>query len=229
MRLDKYIASGTGLTRTQAKRAISRGRVTLDNREVRDSALQVVAGDTVRLGDDLVGLRQPVYLMLNKPAGYICATEDGEHPTVLDLLGSLATSGLHPAGRLDRDTTGLVLITDDGQWSHRVTAPKRTCLKTYRVTLADDVDTRAIEWFRQGVQLKGEIRLTRPAELDIITTRKVLLRISEGRYHQVKRMFAATGNRVTALHREQIGPLRLDVDLAPGEYRPLTPSEISSF
>lgn len=135
---------------------------------------------------------------------------------------------LHAAGRLDIDTTGLVLMTDDGQWSHRITSPRHHCEKTYLVTLESPVSDDTAEQFTKGVQLHNEKDLTKPALLDVLTPTEVRLTISEGRYHQVKRMFAAVGNRVVGLHRERIGEIALDPELEPGEYRPLTEEEIAS-
>jgi pseudouridine synthase len=129
---------------------------------------------------------------------------------------------------LDIDTTGLVLMTDDGQWSHRITSPRHHCEKTYRVMLESPVSDSTAQQFADGVQLHNEKDLTRPAVLEVITPTEVRLTISEGRYHQVKRMFAAVGNRVVGLHRERIGAIALDDDLEPGEYRPLTAEEIAS-
>ena len=140
-----------------------------------------------------------------------------------------ALNKLHCAGRLDLDTTGLLLVTDDGQWSHRITSPRHECAKTYRAWLADPVEPAVIEQFASGVQLRGERQLTRPAELELVTPTEALLTIHEGKYHQVKRMFAAVGNKVIRLHRERVGSLALGSDLAPGQYRALTPDEIAAF
>jgi 16S rRNA pseudouridine516 synthase len=135
---------------------------------------------------------------------------------------------LHFAGRLDVDTTGLVLLTDDGKWSHRITSPKHKCDKTYYVWLADPVGEDYAERFKQGIELRNEREATLPAKLDVITEHEVRLTIREGKYHQVKRMFAALGNKVEALHRERIGDIVLDEELEPGEYRYLTEQEINS-
>ena len=135
---------------------------------------------------------------------------------------------LHAAGRLDIDTTGLVLMTDDGQWSHRITSPRHHCEKTYLVELENPLEEGVAEQFAKGVQLHNEKDLTKPAVLEVITPTEVRLTISEGRYHQVKRMFAAVGNHVVGLHRERIGDITLDASLEPGEYRPLTEDEIAS-
>ena len=135
---------------------------------------------------------------------------------------------LHIAGRLDADTTGLVLITDDGRWSHNIITPNKECQKVYRVQLSRPIKDEIIETFKIGVQLQGEDGLTKPAILEIISDKEVLLTITEGKYHQVKRMFAAVGNRVIGLHREQIGDVKLD-SLALGEWRYLNEKEVESF
>ncbi|MNH26135.1 Ribosomal small subunit pseudouridine synthase A [compost metagenome] len=167
--------------------------------------------------------------MLHKPEGYVCSNEDPDHATVFQLLDEPAMGKLHVVGRLDLDTTGLVLITDDGQWSHRITSPRHECAKTYHVWLADPVSEDAISLFADGVFLRNEEDKTRPAQLELLGECEALLTIHEGKYHQVKRMFAAIGNKVVGLHREQIGELVLDEELAPGEYRELTPEEIAQF
>jgi 16S rRNA pseudouridine516 synthase len=135
---------------------------------------------------------------------------------------------LHIAGRLDVDTTGLVLITSDGQWSHKITSPKKDCGKRYLVELAEPIDDSLIQVFADGVELRNEDELTKPALLDIIDSTHVRLTISEGKYHQVKRMFAAVGNRVVNLHREAVGDIELNTDLAAGEWRFLTDAEMKS-
>jgi 16S rRNA pseudouridine516 synthase len=166
--------------------------------------------------------------MLNKPQGYVCSTDDPDHPTVLYFLEEPVAYKLHAAGRLDIDTTGLVLMTDDGQWSHRITSPRHQCEKTYLVTLENPLADDTAAQFEAGVQLHNEDSLTKPAQLEQVDERVVRLTISEGRYHQVKRMFAAVGNHVVALHRERIGGIVMDEDLEPGQYRPLTEQEIAS-
>ncbi len=164
----------------------------------------------------------------NSALAVLLPADDPDHPTVLYFLDEPVAWKLHAAGRLDIDTTGLVLMTDDGQWSHRITSPRHHCEKTYLVTLESPVADDTAEQFAKGVQLHNEKDLTKPAVLEVITPTQVRLTISEGRYHQVKRMFAAVGNHVVELHRERIGGITLDADLAPGEYRPLTEEEIAS-
>ncbi|MDP4946182.1 16S rRNA pseudouridine(516) synthase RsuA [Alishewanella sp. SMS8] len=227
MRLDKFICDCTGLTRSQAGKNIRQGLVTVNGEVVKQAARQVLAADSVTLDDQplqLIGLR---YFMLHKPAGYICANDDPEHPTVFTLLDEPLVERLHSVGRLDLDTTGLLLLTDDGQWSHRLTAPKHHVPKTYRVWTADPIPTEAIAQFAEGIMLRNEKDATKPAELVIVDECEALLTIHEGRYHQVKRMFAALGNKVEQLHREQIGGLKLPIDLVVGEYKELDEKELS--
>ncbi|HHJ80676.1 MAG TPA: pseudouridine synthase, partial [Candidatus Tenderia electrophaga] len=171
----------------------------------------------------------PLYFMLNKPEGYICATKDSRHPTVLDLIDEPGAHTLHPVGRLDIDTTGLVLLSDDGQWSHGITSPRRQKIKRYLVHLAEPLVAGIEHQFEAGVMLDGETKPTLPAQLKRISATEVELSIQEGRYHQVKRMFAAVGNAVTALHRQAIGPISLDDDLPVGAYRALTEAEVASL
>ncbi len=227
MRLDKFVASNTAYSRSEVRQLLRANRLTVNGEAVRDAGLVLRAGDEVRLDDELVSARGPRYLMLYKPAGVVCATEDGNHQTVLDLLAGEAGTGLHVAGRLDIDTTGLVLITDDGQWSHRIKAPG-SHEKRYRVHTARPIEQGAIEQFARGLLLRGEEdQRTRPARLEILGEKEALLWLQEGRYHQVKRMFAAIGNHVEALHREAVAGIELDPGLAPGAWRALTPAEIA--
>ncbi|WP_422132682.1 MULTISPECIES: 16S rRNA pseudouridine(516) synthase RsuA [unclassified Endozoicomonas] len=232
MRLDKFLCESTELSRSESKRLLKTGSVTVEGTVVKDPACKVSDDAEVLLDGaplTLVGFR---YIMLYKPLDTLCATPSGTraemYPSVINLLDVIKSDRLRIAGRLDVDTTGLVLITDDGQWSHKITSPVKKCGKRYRVELASPLDQSAIEQFAQGVQLHGEKKPTRPAQLEFISDQEVLLTIHEGKYHQVKRMFAALGNRVTALHREQIGSITLDPDLKTGEWRYLTENEIHS-
>lgn len=229
MRLDKFLSQQLGVSRALVARELRAKRVTVDGEVVKSGALKLAPEQEVAFdGNPLLQLNGPRYFMLNKPQGYVCSTYDPDHPTVLYFLDEPVAYKLHAAGRLDIDTTGLVLMTDDGQWSHRVTSPKHHCDKTYLVTLEHPLAEDTAQRFAEGVQLHNEKELTRPAQLGKLDDHRVRLTISEGRYHQVKRMFAAVGNRVVALHRERIGAIVMDKVLAPGEYRPLTEAEITS-
>lgn len=232
MRLDKYLCESTELSRANAKKCLHRGEVTCNGVVVTNSAFKVPAGCDVRLLGEPVMVRGLRYIMLNKPQDTLCSNVDEVYPSVLSLLGGVPKAyALHIAGRLDADTTGLVLITDDGQWSHRLTSPVTACAKLYRVQLADPLTVPSEELvaqFAHGIALKGEAALTRPAILEILSPTEVLLTITEGKYHQVKRMCAAIGNKVVGLHREQVGRIALDPGLGAGQWRYLTADEIRS-
>lgn len=230
MRLDKFIAENTGLTRSQAAKALKSGMVTVNDEVVKSGSVKISEQDSIRYdGELLTWVEAGQYFMLYKPQGYICSHDDGEYPTVFQFFDYPLMTKLHTAGRLDVDTTGLVLLTDDGQWSHRITSPKHHCEKSYLVTLADPVEDFYAEKLAEGILLRGEREPCLPAQLEIIDDYNVNLTISEGRYHQVKRMFAALGNKVEALHRWRIGDVILDESLEEGEFRPLTEVEKESF
>lgn len=229
MRLDKFISHATGMPRDHSKRAVRQKRVSVNGEIVRNAALHIQDSDVIRLDEETLALPQPRYLMLHKPAGYVCATEDGEHPIVLDLLTDMDTEGLAIAGRLDMDTTGLLLLSDDGQWLHRVSSPRHQHHKVYIATLHDEVDASTVARFAEGLMLRNEDKPTLPAHCTPLPDKRAEVVLQEGRYHQVKRMFAACGNQVLTLHRQQIGDVVLDTNLAPGACRPLTEEEIASF
>ena len=230
MRLDKFIAEQTGLTRSQAAKALKSGVVSVNEEIEKSGARKVSAEDAIRYeGEFLEWLEGGQYFMLYKPQGYVCSHDDGEYPAVFQFFDYPLMNKLHTAGRLDVDTTGLVLLTDDGQWSHRITSPKHHCEKTYLVTLADPVEAFYAQQLAEGILLRGEKEPCLPAKMEILDDYNVNLTISEGRYHQVKRMFAALGNKVEALHRWRIGDIVLDESLEEGEYRALSDKEIGSF
>ncbi len=226
MRLDKFLSQYTNYSRSQVQQLVKAHRVTINGEPVKKADHKLGSDDQVMLDNQRIEAFSSRYIMLHKPLGYVCANSDGEHPVVLDLLDIPRKQDLQIAGRLDIDTTGLVLLTDDGQWNHRITAPKQECTKIYLVSTADPINEAAIQLFAHGVQLHGEKNLTLPAQLEILDSHTARLQIHEGKYHQVKRMFAAMGNRVVQLHRERIGSIQLDPMLAPGEYRALTAAEI---
>ena len=230
MRLDKFIAENTGLTRSQAGKALRAGQVSVNGETEKNTARKISEQDQICFDGQPLAWTQPgQYFMLYKPQQCVCSHDDGDYPTVFQFFDYPLSSKLHCAGRLDADTTGLVLLTDDGQWSHRITSPKHHCEKTYLVTLADPVENFYAEQLAEGLLLRGEKTPTKPAVLEILDDYNVNLTISEGRYHQVKRMFAALGNKVVALHRWRIGHVILDDNLAEGELRALTEEEIGGF
>ncbi|MCR8914596.1 pseudouridine synthase [Marinobacter panjinensis] len=226
MRLDYFIANATTLSRRDTKKAISAGLVKVDNQTCRKAGTLVAPESRITLEGQTLALPGERYLMLHKPEGVISATTDSQQPTALDLLPADVRRGLHIAGRLDAATTGLLLLTTDGQWSHRITSPRVSCPKTYRVTLSEPIDPTAILRLEQGVALHNEPTPTSPARVHKLDDRLVDLTISEGRYHQVRRMLAAVGNHVVGLHRWRIGDIVLDPELAPGQYRELTADEV---
>ena len=229
MRLDKYVSNSTDHSRVQVKRLIKAGAIKVNGSDCSNSSENITADDSVTLNGELVGMPGPRYFILNKPQGYVCATRDGLNPTVLDLLDEPRLNELQVAGRLDIDTTGLVLITDDGKWNHAITSPKRRCQKIYHVTTRHEISADSEKKFAEGVWLDGEKTITLPATLEIIYSNECKLGLSEGRYHQVKRMFAAIGNHVENLHRESVGAISLGSNLEEGCYRALTPCEVESI
>lgn len=225
MRLDRLLGQATGLSRKQAGIEIRKQRVRVEGELVRDPARQVDAGAGVSWCDQPVSVPGGLYLMLYKPAGLVCARRDALHATVLDLLPPELAQRVHIVGRLDKDSTGLLLLTDDGDWSHRITSPRRGCPKSYRAELAEPLAPDAAQRFARGILLRNEKRPTKPARLDPIGERIARVTLHEGRYHQVRRMFAALGNHVIGLHREAVGGLQLDTGMQPGQWRELSESE----
>ena len=228
MRLDKYLATNTSHSRKEVKRILRDDRVQVDGDTVRNSAFNIADTALVELDGERLMILGPGYFMLHKPLGLVCANSDPEHETVFDLFHDEPYDDLHVAGRLDIDTTGLVLITGDGKWSHRVMSPRFKCGKSYIAILPETITDRMIEKLEQGVMLQGADTKTAPAKVEKIAEDEIRLTLTEGRYHQVKRMLAAVGNSVSELHREKIGEIVLDASLEPGEYRPLTEDEINS-
>jgi 16S rRNA pseudouridine516 synthase len=226
MRLDRFICKHTEHGHQQAKRLVASGRVSVNGEVVTNLRAEIDRFMCVELDGRRLQQQQSHYLMLNKPTGYLSATSDPQHPTVLELVPPELRTNLHLAGRLDRATTGLLLLTNDGLWSRRITAPEQKIPKVYHVTTAEPIHPDAEACFAAGVWLAREGIFTSPAQLERISPCEAHLTIYEGRHHQVKRMFAAIGNAVTALHRESMGSIRLDPDLAPGQYRPLTATEL---
>ena len=228
MRLDKFLAHHLGVSRTIVTKELKAKKVTVDGVIIKSGAYQLTPQQTVEYdGYEITPITNNRYFMLNKPQGYVCSTDDPDHPTILYFIDEPMAEKLHAAGRLDLDTTGLVLLTDDGKWSHRITSPKHHCQKVYVVTVEQPLTVDLVHTFEHGIQLHNEKSLTKPALLNIIDDYHAELTISEGRYHQVKRMFAAVNNHVVELHRKQIGTVILDIP--EGEYRPLTQDEINSF
>ena len=222
--LIRYGSGEKRLSKSDIQRTLATGLVKVDGVLEKDGNVEIGKFTSVSLDGVLLREHQPVYLMMNKPAGYLSATKDDEHPTVMELVDGFGE--LHLAGRLDRATTGLLLLTNDGDWSRRLTEPKEKVPKVYEVMTADPISADTAELFQQGIYFAYEDKTTSPAELVILTERSARLTIYEGRYHQVKRMFHAVGNRVVGLHRVSVGRIVLDENLAVGECRELCADEV---
>ena len=229
-RLDKILASQGTLSRRDVKEIIKKGRVTLNGIVVRDSAVKVdLNTDTVAIDGEQISLKKHIYIMMNKPQGVISASDSESDETVVDLVpDELFRKGLFPAGRLDKDTTGFVLITDDGDFAHKILSPKNHIFKTYFARLQHELTVSDIETLEKGITL-ADGTILKEAKVEIVEnseTPLIKIMICEGKYHQVKRMFAATGNKVIELHRSKMGELELDSNLKPGECREITPEEL---
>lgn len=219
MRLDQFVSQAAAIPRAEAQKVIRWGRVSVNGACVTKTSTHIDPEAEVLWNDERITLPGDIYIMLHKPAGVVSATEDPAHRTVLDLIDHPHYHTLHVVGRLDMDTTGLLLLTNDGEWSHRLMSPKHHVPKTYLATLAEALTEAAAQQLRAGVQLHGEKGLTKPAEVEILPDQQARITIAEGKYHQVKRMFAAVGNRVEALHRERVGQWELDPQLQAGEWK----------
>ena len=232
IRLDKYLADMGKGTRSEVKKAISKGLVRVNNVIVKKPETKLdTDSDHVLFDGVLVGYAQHEYYMLNKPAGVISATEDKREKTVIDLIIEKKRKDLFPVGRLDRDTEGLLLISNDGELAHRLLSPSKHVDKVYYAKIDCEVTIEDVEAFQKGVDI-GEEKLTRPAKLRVLksgTQSEIELTICEGKFHQVKRMFQAVGKEVVYLKRLQMGTLILDESLKPGEYRELTEQEIADL
>lgn len=231
-RIDKWIASTTTLSRKEVKALLRQKRVTVNGVTVTDGGFQTDAEqDAVAVDGVPFSIKPHIYIMLNKPTGIVSASRSQKEKTVVDLVPpQLQRNGLFPAGRLDKDTTGFVLITDDGDFAHRILSPKNHIQKTYIAHLEKPISPTEIAILKQGVVLRDGTQLL-PASVDVIgeDMQTVQIRICEGKYHQIKRMLAAVGNRVTALRRTHMGALPLDAALPPGACREITPEELNKI
>lgn len=234
MRLDKYLADcGIG-TRSEVKEIVRKGRVCVNGAVVKDSGAAVSEADSVSVDGKALGgvgeLTKKHWFMLNKPAGTVSANSDDRDATVIDIFKNEGLKGLFTVGRLDKDTEGLLLVCDDGELSHYLLAPSRSVEKTYFARVNGRLAPDAAERLSGGIEFKDFV--SRPAKLEILgedgdnDTCEALVTVCEGRFHEVKRLLAAVGGDVTYLKRLAFGPLKLDAQLKPGEYRALTDAEI---
>ena len=232
-RLDKFLADAGLGTRSEVKRMLKGGLVSVNGATVKDPAVKIDAGsDVIEYRGERVAFEEHRYYMLNKPDGVVSATEDRNEPTVRSLLKDVNTKDLFPVGRLDKDTEGLLLITDDGELAHKLLSPRYHVDKTYHVTAEGIITDDDIRRLEEGVDI-GEKALTLPAKAEMIGSgqdvSEVLLTIHEGKFHQVKRMFEVIGKPVVHLKRISFGSLKLDEKLAPGEFRRLADEEIKAL
>ena len=229
-RLDQFLANHGCGSRSEVKTAIRRGQVQVNGQTVTASDTHIDPEKDTVLWNGKPILNCPfVYLMLHKPKGVVSATDDRRYPTVLSLVPeAYAHYDLFPAGRLDKDTTGFVLLTNDGEFAHRILSPKRHVDKIYRAELTDPIPHSAPEKFAGGLVLKDGTK-TLPAQLDVVDDFHAVITLREGKYHQIKRMFAACGTTVKELHRSAIGGVFLDSALAAGDCRPLTDGELQTL
>ncbi len=228
-RLDRFLSQRLQISRSNLRLLLAAGRVQVNGEAERDRQRRIGPFDVVVCDGEILQANRPRYLMLNKPAAVVSATCDDHHPTVLDLLPNDQREGLHLAGRLDFNSTGLVLLTNDGDWSRQLSRPENRVRKHYRVTLEKPLTEEYVTAFAEGMWFEYEGIVTRPAELKIRSPFEADVWLCEGRYHQIKRMFGRFDNKVLTLHRLAIGNLVLDDSLKPGEWRELTASELAVF
>lgn len=230
MRLDRYLANMGCGSRTEVRRMIRSGNVIVNEQSVKDESFQINPGiDLIVCWGSEIAYREHIYLMLNKPAGVVSATEDLKERTVLDLIDSkYHNKGIFPVGRLDKDTEGLLILTNNGELGHRLLSPKKKVSKRYYAKVSGTIVPEDYESFMNGIVLDDGYR-TMPAQLQLLKTgalNEVLVQIQEGKYHQIKRMFQALGKQVVYLKRLAMGELILDPNLKEGAYRELTEAEI---
>lgn len=227
IRLDKFLSELNICSRSEASKRVKAGQVKINGETAKAADVKINEGlDVVTFCDRQIVYEKFVYFMLNKPEGYVSATKDNHDKTVIDLFSGENFKGLFPVGRLDKDTTGLLIITNDGELGHRLTGPKFEVYKEYLATLSLKLSEDAVKKLENGVDI-GEGKLTKPCRVKKIDDKTILISICEGKFHQVKRMLKAVNNEVLTLKRLSMGNVFLDKELKPGEYRRLTSDEIS--
>jgi 16S rRNA pseudouridine516 synthase len=228
-RLDKFIGKQLSISRRDVRLMLAQQRVLVDGVIATDIGLQIDKFSLIKLDGEPLQEQQPSYIMLHKPIGVVSATRDEKHQTVLDLIKVPEKESLHIVGRLDLNTSGLVLLTNDRRWSQRLTLPESKVEKIYNVTLNKSLTEDYIEAFASGMYFAFEGINTKPAKLEIVSEFVAKVSLTEGRYHQIKRMFGRFDNKVMKLHRQQIGNLSLDTCLQAGQSRRLTLEEVNSI
>jgi len=231
-RIDRYLSKQLKINRRDIKLMLAQGRIEINGATIREVNTIVEEFDRVVFDGEVLQDKQPLYIMLNKPIGVVSATKDELHKTVMDLLSGYSTEqleSLHIVGRLDLNTSGLLLITNDSRWSRKLMAPEAKVNKVYNVTLENDLSEDYISAFAEGMYFSFEDITTQPAQLSILSNKVAEVILMEGKYHQIKRMFGRFRNPVMALHRSSIGNLKLDEELKEGQSRQLTSLEVSSI
>jgi 16S rRNA pseudouridine516 synthase len=228
MRLDRFIEAQLSYSARTVRYLFAERKILLNGVVAANSRQQISTFCRVEVEGKALQAREPIYLMMHKPRGCVSATADRKNTTVLDLIDLPTKKQLHLAGRLDFNTTGLLLLTNDGSWSSKVMLPQQKTSKTYWVETEDEITAEYVQQFLEGIYFRFENLTTLPAELKILSANTATLTIHEGRYHQIKRMFGFFQNKVIGLHRLSVGNIALDEKLSPGEYRHLTPAEIAS-
>lgn len=228
-RLDRYLYARLGLARHAARPLLAQGRILVDEVPAISADQQVDQFSRVVVDGTALPFVTPVYLKLHKPVGLLSATRDAQHRTVIDLLEHPVRETLHLVGRLDRGSSGLVLLTNDGRWSRALMAPESSVEKVYEVRVEQPLTQAMVDAFAQGMHFEYEDIVTRPARLEILEDTLARVTLVEGRYHQIKRMFGRFRNPVLALHRVQIGVVALPADLPPGRSCPLCAGEINGI
>ena len=226
-RLDRFISVKTGINRKSVRLLLAKGLVEVDGDIARNIDQIIDEFSSISIEGEVLQSNTPSYIMLHKPVGVVSATVDDKHKTVIDLLTDKSKHDLHIVGRLDLNTSGLLLLTNDGRWSKKLMSPDHKVGKLYRVTLQNPIDQSYVKAFAEGMYFEFEDIITKPAELALVDSHTALVTLVEGRYHQIKRMFGRFRNPVIGLHRISVGNILLDSQLAPGMSRSLTPQEIS--
>lgn len=228
MRLDRFLSKTLYVTRKEARLLLRQKRITL-NGNVTTTLGEIINEhqDTVCFDGEKLVYEEFSYYLINKPAGYICASKDAINPTIIEYNPLFSLKGLHTVGRLDKDTTGVLILTNNGSLTHKLISPKSKIIKTYFVNTAEEIPANLITIFAEGFDLNNEFK-TLPAKLEILTETTARLSIYEGKFHQVKKMFKEFGINVIKLHREQFGSIRVD-DLKIGEFRKLSINELESL
>jgi len=228
MRVDRRLSHILKIGKRGAKELIEAGRVRLDGSLVEDGAQRTDKFITLRVDEEMIYQKLARYVMLHKPKGVVSANRDKEFTTVMDLLGEQSADDLHISGRLDRNTTGLVILSNDGRWSRSLFEPSRKVAKVYEVQLDGELETSMIKDFERGFYFPTEAKTTRPAKLTILGPSRGRVVLEEGMYHQIKRMFSRVGRKVIALHRHSVGPYELG-DLQEGQFRAIDPGLVNNF